>query len=159
MLLPLSVFAVLVFDLVLTCVLLRWLPVRRERWIPMVALPAVAALALVLGFGVRAPWQSVFAACAGFLCGTVLALLPFRGWVSSWTLPVRGEARLRWSEVVLVLVGSLTPLSTKRTNAAQRKAFTVREVVRERGRFPHLLGAALFVLPALCAVGAGWAAG
>ncbi|MGV9287357.1 hypothetical protein [Streptomyces sp. NPDC003719] len=159
MLLPLCVFAVLVSDLVLTCVLLRWLPVRRERWIPMVTLPVVAALTLVLGFGVGVPWQAAFAACAGFLCGTVLALLPFRGWVSSWTLPVEGAARLRWPEVALVLLGSLTPLSTKRTDAAQRKAFADREVVRERGRFPQRLGVALFVLPVLCAVSAGWAAG
>jgi hypothetical protein len=157
--LPLAVFALLVCDLVLTCVLLRWLPVRRERWIAVVALPAAAALTLVLGVGVRVPWQAAFAACAGFLFGTVLALLPFRGWVSSWTLPVAGPARLRWSEVLLVLLGSLTPLSTKRTDAAQRKAFAVREVVRERGPFPQAMGAALLVLPVLCAVSAGWATG
>ncbi|MFE2357000.1 hypothetical protein [Streptomyces parvulus] len=139
--------------------LLRWLPRRRDRWIPMVTLPVVAALAVILRFGVQVPWLVAFAVCAGFLCGIVLALLPFRGWVSSWTLPVSGEARLLWSEVVLVLLGSLTPLSTKRTDAAQRKAFADRDVVRERGRFPTLLGVALFGLPTLCAVGAGWAAG
>ncbi|MEV8126045.1 hypothetical protein AB0P07_18400 [Streptomyces sp. NPDC085944] len=159
MLLPLTVFALLLCDLVLTCVLLRWLPLRRERWIALVTFPSAAALTLVLGAGARVPWQAAFAACAGFLCGTVLALLPFRGWVSSWTLPVAGAERLRWSEVLLVLLGSLTPLSTKRTDAAQRKAFAVREVVRERGPFPAPMGAALLVLPVLCAVSAGWAAG
>ncbi|CAM5648050.1 hypothetical protein STENM327S_06308 [Streptomyces tendae] len=159
MLLPLAVFALLVCDLVLTCVLLRWLPERRERWIALVTLPCAAVLTLVLWAGARLPWQAACTACAGFLCGTALALLPFRGWVSSWTLPVAGPARLRWSEVLLVLLGSLTPLSTRRTDAAQRKAFAVRAVARERGPFPLPMGAALLVLPVLCAVGAGWAAG
>ncbi|MGW7278872.1 hypothetical protein ACWGIV_11315 [Streptomyces sp. NPDC054844] len=159
MVLPLWVFALFVSDLVLTCVLMRWLPQRRERWVAAVTLPVLAVLALLLRFGAQVSWTAAFAACTGFVWGTVVALLPFRGWVSSWTLPVHGDARLRWPEAVLVLLGSLTPLSTKRTDAAQRKAFTAREVERHRGRFPRLMGLALFLLPALAAVGSGWATG
>lgn len=155
---PLWVFAVLVPDLVLTCLLLRWLPVKKERGIPATPLPVVAVMALVLRFVAHVPWPATLATCAGFLWGVVVALLPFRGWVSSWTLPVRGEARLRGLEVVLVLLGALTPLSTRRTKAAMEKAFAERQVVRSRGQMPSVMGVALSVVPVACAVGTGWAA-
>nr|WSZ99607.1 hypothetical protein OH820_31690 [Streptomyces sp. NBC_00857] len=151
------ILAALVPELLVTCVLLRWLPAKHERWIPATPLPAVAALALILRFVAGAPWSATFAACAGFLWGILLALLPFRGWVSSWTLPVPGEARLRWREVALVVPGVLTPLSTQRTDAALEKAFATRRVPRSRGPFPLLLGAALLALPVACAMAAHWA--
>jgi hypothetical protein len=91
------------------------------------------------------------------LWGTLLALLPFRGWVSSWPLPVSGDARLRWREVVLVMPGVLTPLSTKRIDAAMEKAFAVRQVVLPRGPFPPLMGVALLALPVLGAAAIWWA--
>ncbi|WP_030898109.1 hypothetical protein [Streptomyces sp. NRRL F-5126] len=149
----------LVPNVVLTCVLLRWLPVRGERWIPALSLPVLAALVLVLRFGAQVPWSEAFAGGAGFVWGAVLALLPFRGWVSSWTLPVHGEERLRWREVLFVLISTFTPLSTRRTKAAVDKAFTPRQVKRLRGPFPWPLGVALFVVPVLCALVAGWASG
>lgn len=152
------VLAVLVPELVITCMLLRWLPSKHERWVPAIPLPLIAALALVLRFVAQVPWPGTLAACAGFLWGIVPALLPFRGWVSSWTLPVRGEARLRWHEMALALLGAMTPVSTRRTDAAMEKAFTVRQVVTPRGEFPLPMGVALLVTPVVCAVGAGWTA-
>lgn len=155
---PLWVFAVLIPDVVLTCLLLRWLPVKKERWIPATPLPVLAVITLVLRFVAHVPWPATLATCAGFLWGVVLALLPFRGWVSSWTLPLRGEARLRGLEVALVLLGALTPLSTKRTKAAMEKAFAERQVARSRGQMPPVVGVALLAVPVACAVGSGWAA-
>ncbi|WP_175408494.1 hypothetical protein [Streptomyces sp. TRM64462] len=156
---PLWILLVVIPEAVLTCVLLRWLPVRSERWIPALPLPVIAVVALALRFVAHVPWPAAFAACAGFLWGVVLALVPFRGWVSSWTMPVRGDARLRWREVALATVGAVTPVSTKGTSAALEKAFTVRQVVRARGPFPLPLGVALLVVPVACALGAVWAAG
>ncbi|MBP0457183.1 hypothetical protein [Streptomyces montanisoli] len=149
----------LVPNVVLTCVLLRWLPVRGERWIPALSAPVLAGLVLVLRFGAQVPWSESFAGGAGFLWGTVLALLPFRRWTSSWTLPVKGDERLRWREALLVLVSALTPLSTRGTKAATTKAFTPRQVERPRGPFPWPMGVALLVVPVLCALAAGWASG
>ncbi|MCF3964897.1 hypothetical protein [Streptomyces fuscigenes] len=148
----------LIPNVVLTCVLLRWLPERSERWIPALSPLVLAVLVLIVRLATGSAWSGALAAGAGFLWGTVVGLLPFRGWVSSWTLPVRGEARLRWREVLLVLLGAATPLNTRRTKAAMEKAFTPREVPRARGPFPYALGAALFLVPVLCAVAAGTAA-
>jgi hypothetical protein len=153
----LGVVAVLLSDLLITCVLLRWIPAKHERWIPAIPFPLIAALTLTLRYAAGAPWPAALATCAGFVWGILLALLPFRGWVSSWTLPVRGEARLRWREVALVVPGVLTPLSTKRMDAAMAKAFAVRQVVRDRGPFPLPLGATLLALPVTCALAARWA--
>lgn len=157
MTLSLWVVAALVPEVVLTCVLLRWLPVRQERWIPAVPLPVTALVALGLRFAAGLPWAAVLAACAGFLWGVLAALLPFRGWVSSWTLPVRGAERLRWHEVGLVALGAVTPLSSAAIRAATDKAFAVRRVVRDRGEFPLLMGVAMLVLPVAGATAAGWA--
>ncbi|CAL9555415.1 hypothetical protein [Streptomyces sp. enrichment culture] len=157
MTLPLWVVAALLPEVVLTCVLLRWLPVRHERWIPAAPLPVTLVVALGLRFVAELPWAAVLAGCAGFLWGVLAALLPFRGWVSSWTLPVRGDGRLRWREVGLVALGAVTPLSTGAVRAAMDKAFAVRRVVRARGGFPPLMGVALLVLPVAGAVAAGWA--
>ncbi|MXG25917.1 hypothetical protein [Streptomyces sp. YIM 132580] len=55
------------------------------------------------------------------------------------------------------MVGAITPLPVRGTDAALEKAFAVRQVVRARGRFPLLMGVALLAVPATCAVGAGWA--
>ncbi|WP_222946893.1 hypothetical protein [Streptomyces sp. TRM49041] len=153
----LRILAVLVPEMVITCMLLRWLPVRQERWIPAIPLPVIAVVALLLRFVAQVPWSAALAACTGFLWGVVPALAPFRGWVSSWTLPVRGDARLRAHEVALVALGVVTPLSTKGTKAAMEKAFAVRQVTRARGPFPLMAGVALLVLPVVCAVGA-WSA-
>ncbi|MFF6780101.1 hypothetical protein [Streptomyces sp. NPDC012510] len=156
---PISAWIVVVTipEALIACVLLRWLPAQHERWICAVPVPVVATLAVTLRFASDMPWQAALAAGAGFLWGIVLALLPFRGWVSSWTLPVHGEARLRWREVVLIAPAALTPLSTKRTDAAMEKAFAVRQVVRARGPFPPLLGMALLVLPVMGTAAARWA--
>ncbi|WNF27000.1 hypothetical protein RI138_09205 [Streptomyces sp. C11-1] len=156
MALPLWVLVALIPEVVLTCSLLRWLPVKRERWMAAMPLPVTVVLALTLRLLAEVSWPTVLATCAGFLWGAVLALAPFRGWVSSWTLPLRGEARLRWPEAALVVVGVVTPLSGKRTDAALEKAFAVRQVVRARGPFPAALGMALLVLPTAAAVVAGW---
>ncbi|MFD4143134.1 hypothetical protein [Streptomyces sp. NPDC058572] len=157
--LTLWVVAVLIPEIVLSCLLLRWLPDRREWPIPLlIPVPAIVVVALLIRYVAQEPWPGTLAACAGFLWGLALALLPFRGWVSSWTLPVHGDARLRWREVVLVALSVATPVSTTRTKAATGKAFAPREVVRERGGFPSAMGVTLLVLPALCAVAAGWAA-
>ncbi|MFJ6144583.1 hypothetical protein [Streptomyces anulatus] len=155
----LHVIAVLLPELVLTCVLLRWLPSKRERWVAAMPLPVTIMVALILSSATEASWPGVLAACAGFLWGGLLALTPFRGWVSSWTLPSPDGTRLRWRETVLVAVGVLTPFSGKRMDAALEKAFATRRVVRARGPFPLVLGVALMVLPAVLAVGAGWATG
>ncbi|WP_435599353.1 hypothetical protein [Streptomyces anulatus] len=155
----LHVIAVLLPELVLTCVLLRWLPSKRERWVAAMPLPVTIMVALILWSTTEASWPGVLAACAGFLWGGLLALTPFRGWVSSWTLPPPDGTRLRWRETVLVAVGVLTPFSGKRMDAALEKAFATRRVVRARGPFPLVLGVALMVLPAVLAVGAGWATG
>ncbi|MDX3491040.1 MULTISPECIES: hypothetical protein [Streptomyces] len=154
----LLVIAVLVPEVVLTCALLRRLPVRRERWVAAMPLPVTVVTALALRLVSEVSWPAALAACAGFLWGVLLALTPFRGWVSSWTLPLPGEARLRWSEAAIVVMGVLTPLSGGRTDAALEKAFATRRVIRARGPFPPLLGVALLVLPVVTAVGAGWAA-
>ncbi|MDX2548844.1 hypothetical protein ACOT81_19695 [Streptomyces sp. WI04-05B] len=151
------VFAAALTDLLTTCVLLRWIPAKHERLIPFVPFPLLVALALILRHAVGIPWPAALAACTGFLWGILLALLPFRGWISSWTLPVPREDRLRWYEVVLVVPAALTPLSTRRTDAALEKAFAPREVVRERGPFPLVMGVALSVLPVLGAAAARWA--
>ncbi|MEV7424441.1 MULTISPECIES: hypothetical protein [unclassified Streptomyces] len=156
MVIPLWVLAVLIPELVLTCVLLRWLPVRRERWIPAMPLPVIVMVALALRFGTEASWQVTLATCAGFLWGAALAVAPFRGWVSSWTLPQEGQDPLRWREMALVVVGVVTPLSFKGTDAALEKTFAVRQVIRARGQFPPAMGVALLVLPVAGAVGAGW---
>lgn len=158
MIVPLWLVVVLIPDFVLTCVLLRWLPDRRERRIGLIPLPTAVAMALLMRYGAQVPWPGTLAACAGFLWGVAAALLPFRGWVSSWTLPVAGETRLRLREVALVALSVVTPLSTKRSKAAMEKAFAVRRVARARGRFPLLMGVLLLVIPVVCAVGAGWAA-
>ncbi|NEB83673.1 hypothetical protein G3I43_05660 [Streptomyces anulatus] len=155
----LHVIAVLLPELLLTCVLLRWLPSKRERWVAAMPLPVTIMVALILSSTTEASWPGVLAACAGFLWGGLLALTPFRGWVSSWTLPSPDGTRLRWRETVLVAVGVLTPFSGKRMDAALEKAFATRRVVRARGPFPLVLGVALMVLPAVLAVGAGWATG
>jgi hypothetical protein len=97
------VVVVLLSDLLITCVLLRWIPAKHERWICATPFPLIVALTLTLRYAAGAPWPAVLAACAGFVWGILLALLPFRGWVSSWALPVPGEARLRWREVALVV--------------------------------------------------------
>ncbi|MFJ9622040.1 hypothetical protein [Streptomyces sp. NPDC101181] len=149
----------LVPEAVLTCALLRWLPVRRERWIAAMPLPVTVLMALTLRLLADQPWPAVLATCAGFLWGVVLALAPFRHWVSSWTLASRGEGRLRWREVALAAVGVLTPLPGERVDAALQKAFAVRQVVRSRGPFPTVLGMALLVLPVAAAVGARWLTG
>ncbi|MEV8311948.1 hypothetical protein AB0P36_32675 [Streptomyces flavidovirens] len=158
MVLPLWLVAVAIPEFVLTCILLRWLPDRRERWIPVIPLPAVIMVALIMRYGAQVSWPGTFAACSGFLWGVTMALLPFRRWVSSWTLPIHGEARLRWHEIVLVTLNVTTPLSTKRTKAATEKAFATRQVVHARGRFPLTMGVALLVIPVVCAVAAGLAA-
>ncbi|MEV7643248.1 hypothetical protein AB0O32_25270 [Streptomyces rubiginosohelvolus] len=158
MALALWVLMAMVPEAVLTCVLLRWLPVRQERWVAAMPLPVTALLVLVLRLSADVPWPVTLATCAGFLWGVLLALAPFRGWVSSWTLPAAGAARLRWGEAALVVVGVLTPLSVGRTDAALEKAFAVRQVARGRGPLPSALGMALLVLPAVAAVGAGWGA-
>jgi hypothetical protein len=155
---PLWALAVLMPELVLTCLLLRWLPVKQERWLPAVPLPVIVVMALILRFVGQVPWTVTLAGCTGFLWGCVLALVPFRGWVSSWTLPVGGRARLRWREAVLAVPAVLTPLATRRTDAAMEKAFAVRQVVQGRGRFPPAMGLALLVVPVVCAVGAARAA-
>jgi hypothetical protein len=155
--LPLAVLTVLVSELVITTVLLRWLPVKQERWIPGLPFPVVVVLVLLLRFAAELPWAAACAASAAFLWGIVAALAPFRGWVSSWTLPVRGEARLRWHEAAWVVLGVVTPRSPKRAETAMEKAFAIRQVVRARGPFPVLLGVSLLVVPVVCAVGAGWA--
>ncbi|MFB8106114.1 hypothetical protein ACFC3O_25330 [Streptomyces sp. NPDC056007] len=157
MTIPLWVLMVLIPELTLTCVLLRWLPVRRERWIAAMPFPVTAVLALAVRFIAETSWPTALATCAGFLWGVVVALVPFRGWLSSWTLPQQGEARLRWHEGALAMVGAITPLPVQGTDAALEKAFAVRQVVRARGRFPLLMGVALLAVPATCAVGAGWA--
>lgn len=156
---PISLWivVVMILEVLLACVLLRWLPAKHERWIPGTPFPAIAALAVTLRFATGTPWTATLATCAGFLCGIALALLPFRGWVSSWTLPVHGEARLRWREVALLVPATLTPLSTKWSDAAMEKAFAVRQVVRTRGPFPPLMGVALLVLPVAGAAAARWA--
>ncbi|MEV6439982.1 hypothetical protein [Streptomyces anulatus] len=153
------VIALLLPELMLTCVLLRWLPSRRERWIAATPLPVTIMVASVLASATEASWPTVLAACAGFLWGALLALTPFRGWVSSWTLPLPDGSRLRWRETGLVAVGVLLPLSGARTDAALERAFATRQVVRARGPFPPVLGVALMMLPAVLATGAGWAAG
>jgi hypothetical protein len=153
----LGVVAVVLCDLLLTCVLLRWIPAKRDRWIAALPFPLIAALTLTLRHTAGASWPAALAGCAGFVWGILLALLPFRGWVSSWTLPVRGEARLRWREAALVVPGVLTPLSTKRMDAAVTKAFAVRQVVRARGPFPLPLGVTLLTVPVACALAARWA--
>ncbi|MFD5474750.1 hypothetical protein [Streptomyces sp. NPDC127105] len=152
------ILMVMISDVLITTVLLRWLPVKDERWIPGTPFPVIIAIALTLRFVTGTPWPATLAACAGFLWGVILALLPFRGWVSSWTLPVHGDARLRWREVALIAPTVLTPLSTKSSKAAMEKAFAVRQVVRARGQFPPMMGLALLTAPVVCAVGAGWAA-
>ena len=158
MVLPLWVFTVLLTELVVTCMLLRWLPVTHERWMAATPLPAIVLLAVSLRYVAQVPWSVTFAASTGFLWGVAVALVPFRGWVSSWTLPAQGEARLRWREVALVVPAVVTPLSTKGTSAAVEKAFAARQVVRGRGRFPLMLGVALLVAPVTCAMAAGWGA-
>ncbi|MEV7654216.1 hypothetical protein AB0O39_08580 [Streptomyces anulatus] len=155
----LRVIALLLPELMLTCVLLRWLPSRRERWVAATPLPVTVMVAAVLAAATEASWPTVLATCAGFLWGALLALTPFRGWVSSWTLPLPDGNRLRWREAGLVAVGVLLPLSGARTDAALERAFATRQVVRARGPFPPALGVALMVLPAMLATGAGWAAG
>ncbi|WP_328770014.1 hypothetical protein [Streptomyces sp. NBC_00286] len=156
---PISLWivAVMIPEVLVSCVLMRWLPAKHERWIPLTLIPAIAALAVTLHFITGTPWPATLTACAGFLWGIALALLPFRGWISSWTLPVHGEARLRWREVVLLVPTALTPLSTTRTDAAMKKALAVRQVVRARGPFPPLMGVALLVLPVAGAAAARWA--
>ncbi|WP_434597978.1 hypothetical protein [Streptomyces sp. A5-4] len=158
MVLPLWLVAAVIPEFVLTCLLVRWLPDKCERWIPVIPLPAVIVLALVMHYGAQVPWPGTLAACSGFLWGITTALLPFRGWVSSWTLPVHGEARLRWHQWVLVVLSVSTPLSTKRTKAATEKAFATRQIVLARGPFPLTMGVALLVIPVVCALAAGWAA-
>ncbi|WP_405687078.1 hypothetical protein [Streptomyces sp. NBC_00057] len=157
MVVPLWVLAVVIPELVVTCSVLRWLPVKQERWIAALPFPVVVVMALALRFVAQAPWPGVLAACAGLLWGVAVALVPFRGWVSSWTLPARGQGNLGWRGVALVVLGVMTPLTTKRSEAAMEEAFAVRQVVRARGEFPLLMGVALLVIPVVCAVGAGWA--
>ncbi|MFD4898608.1 hypothetical protein [Streptomyces sp. NPDC058411] len=155
MTIPLWVLAVLIPELMLTCLLLRWLPAKRERWIAALPLPVTAVSALALRL-TEVSWPDTLASCTGFLWGVMLALAPFSGWVSSWTLPSHGEARLRGREVALVLMGVVTPLSVKGSDAALEKAFSVRQVVRDRGQFPLVMGVALLVVPVTAAVGVGW---
>jgi hypothetical protein len=150
------VVAVLIPDLALTCILMRWLPVKRERWIVTTPLPGFAVMVLFLHFAGQVSWPETLSACTGFICGTVVALLPFRSWISSWTLPVTGEARLRWHEAALVLLGAMTPLSPRRTKRAMEKAFAPRQVIRPRGQFPPAMGMTLLVIPVLGAVGTEW---
>lgn len=157
MTIPLWVLMALIPELTLTCLLLRWLPVRSERWISAMPLPVAAVLTMAVRFIAEESWTAALATCTGFLWGVVVALVPFRGWLSSWTLPQRGEARLRWHEAALALVGAITPWSGKGTDVALEKAFAVRQVVHTRGHFPLPMGMALLALPALCAAGAGWA--
>lgn len=157
MTIPLWVLAALIPELLLTCLLLRWLPVKSERWISAMPLPVAAMLTMAVRFIAEASWTATLATCTGFLWGVVVALVPFRGWLSSWTLPQQGEARPRWHEIALALVGAITPLSVKGTEAALEKVFAVRQVVHGRGRFPLPMGIALLTLPAICAAGAGWA--
>ncbi|MFF6904684.1 hypothetical protein ACFY9Q_01925 [Streptomyces sp. NPDC012389] len=157
MTIPLWVLMALIPELILTCVLLRWLPVKQERWVAAMPPPVTVVLAMAVRFIAETSWPTALATCAGFLWGSAVALVPFRGWVSSWTLPQHGEARLRWHEGVLAMVGAITPLPVKGTDTALEKTFAVRHVVRARGRFPLLMGVTLLVAPAACAVGAGWA--
>ena len=144
-------------DLSITCMLLRLLPVKQERWIPAIPLPVMVITALILRFAVQVSWEGSLAICAGFLWGVMITLASFRGWVSSWTLPVHGTARMRLHEVALVILCAVAPLETKTTAAAMEKAFAVRPVRRGRGPFPLLMGSMLLVLPTVCAMGAGWA--
>lgn len=152
----LAILTVLVSELVVTCVLLRWLPVKRERWIPALPFPVSVVLVLLLRFAAQVPWATACVVSAALLWGVLAALVPFRGWVSSWTLPVHGQARLRGREVAWLVLGVATPASSKKAQAAMAKAFAVRQVVRARGSFPLLLGVCLLVIPVVCA-GAGCA--
>ncbi|MGW0787323.1 hypothetical protein ACWD04_03495 [Streptomyces sp. NPDC002911] len=156
MTIPLWALAVLIPELMLTCLLLRWLPVRRERWIAALPLPVTVVTALALRL-TEVSWPATLATCTGFLWGVALALAPFSGWVSSWTLSPHGQTRLRGREAALVVMGVVTPLSVKGSDAALEKAFSVRQVVRARGRLPLVMGVALLVVPVTAAVGAGWA--
>ncbi|MFF9506954.1 hypothetical protein ACF1BU_06050 [Streptomyces sp. NPDC014724] len=157
MVVPLWVLAVVIPEFVLTSMVLRWLPAKQERWMAALPFPAMLVMAPTLRFVAQVQWPGVLATCAGLLWGVAIALLPFRGWVSSWTLPARGQGHLGWREVALVALGVLTPLTTKASDAAMEKAFAVRQVVRARGEFPWPMGVALLAIPVGCAVGAGWA--
>jgi hypothetical protein len=79
---------VLVSEFVVACVLLRWLPVKRERWIPALPFPVIVVLVLLLRFTARVSWATACVVSAALLWGVVAALL---------VVPVGCAVRAGWA--------------------------------------------------------------